>query len=208
MKKYLLLCTALTISSSAYAALDCATPPTCDELGYAQTETDCAGQFILKCPFDETAVFCGGDTPAGKCNNEGYNKTSCGTYEKSATCPYDSSLFKCTAMTTQEKCAKDGYGLITCDTENGYYVTGTCSHDATYVDCAIDTCSTGYVKAKICETRLAIVGTTPTYKIECSNGIKSLSITSDNAGYTCYECASSGFYVGQDAFCEGVTLVK
>ncbi|MBE6444218.1 MAG: hypothetical protein E7020_06100 [Alphaproteobacteria bacterium] len=62
MKKYLLLCTALTISPSAYAALNCAIPPTCEALGYKQTASDCAGQFMLKCPFDDNAVFCGGSS--------------------------------------------------------------------------------------------------------------------------------------------------
>ncbi len=58
MRKYLLLCTALTISSSAYAALDCATPPTCEEWGFTMTTSDCAGQFSLKCPFDSGLLFC------------------------------------------------------------------------------------------------------------------------------------------------------
>ena len=71
MRKYLLLCTALTISSSAYAALDCATPPTCDELGYTQTETDCAGKFTLKCPLDNTKLFCIGEDVI-KCEDGGY----------------------------------------------------------------------------------------------------------------------------------------
>ena len=67
MKKYLLLCTALTISSSAYAAIDCSVRPSCADLGYTQTETDCAGKFILKCPFDSEAAFCGGEKPAVTC---------------------------------------------------------------------------------------------------------------------------------------------
>ena len=64
MRKYLLLCTALTISSSAYAALDCATPPTCEEWGFTMTTSDCAGKFVLRCPREpnnDNAVFCGGE---------------------------------------------------------------------------------------------------------------------------------------------------
>ena len=66
MRKYLLLCTALTISSSAYAALDCATPPTCEEWGFTMTTSDCAGKFVLRCPREpnnDNAVFCGGIGP-------------------------------------------------------------------------------------------------------------------------------------------------
>ena len=210
MKKYLLLSLAMVVALPSYAALDCATPPTCDDLGYTQSASDCAGQFILKCPFDETAVFCGGDTPAGKCINEEYtlnDGANCDTYYKKETCSHDNSYYKCTEMTTREKCAKDGYMLITCNTENGYYVTGRCSHDNQYVSCELDTCSTGYVKAEICAAVPAIVGTTSTYRIACSNGIKVLSIISDNAGYACYKCASSGIYVSQDVFCDGPSII-
>ncbi|MBE6443504.1 MAG: hypothetical protein E7020_02410 [Alphaproteobacteria bacterium] len=58
MKKYLLLCSALVVASSAYA-LDCATPPTCEDLGFTMSADECAGKFTLKCPFDNTNVFCG-----------------------------------------------------------------------------------------------------------------------------------------------------
>jgi len=61
MKKYLLLCTALTVASSAYAALDCATPLTCAEWGFTMSTDDCAGKFVLRCPREpnnDNAVFC------------------------------------------------------------------------------------------------------------------------------------------------------
>ena len=59
MKKYLLLCTALTILSSAHAAdLNCVALPDCADLGFSMSESDCAGQFSLKCPFDNTKLFC------------------------------------------------------------------------------------------------------------------------------------------------------
>ena len=62
MKKYLLLCSALTVASSVQAAdINCATPPSCAELGYVMTEADCEGFFALKCPFDTSKLFCGGD---------------------------------------------------------------------------------------------------------------------------------------------------
>ena len=61
MRKYLLLTGAALIgfSGAAYAAIDCAVPPTCDELGYAYPEDWCESQAVLKCPFDQTKVFCG-----------------------------------------------------------------------------------------------------------------------------------------------------
>ena len=61
MRKYLLLAGAalIGISGSAYAAINCAVPPTCEELGFAYSSAKCDGQSTLKCPFDQTKVFCG-----------------------------------------------------------------------------------------------------------------------------------------------------
>ncbi len=58
MKKYLLLGTSLIVASSAYAEFDCTKIPTCADLGYLQTATDCAGKNMLKCPFETDKVFC------------------------------------------------------------------------------------------------------------------------------------------------------
>ena len=60
MKNYLLLAGAALIGwgEPAFAAIDCAVPPTCDELGYAYSSAECYEQTILKCPFDDTKVYC------------------------------------------------------------------------------------------------------------------------------------------------------
>ena len=47
----------LLASTSAYAAINCATPPTCAELGYTDTVANCSGDSI-KCPFDTTVGKC------------------------------------------------------------------------------------------------------------------------------------------------------
>ena len=65
MKKYLLLGTSLIVASSAYAEFDCTKQPTCADLGYLQTATDCAGKNMLKCPFDTDKVFCTGESSGG-----------------------------------------------------------------------------------------------------------------------------------------------
>ena len=69
MRKYLLLAGAALIGlgSSAYAAINCAEPPTCEELGYAYSSTECTGQSTLKCPFDQTKVFCGEPSSSVTC---------------------------------------------------------------------------------------------------------------------------------------------
>ena len=47
----------LLTATSAYAAINCATPPTCAELGYTDTVANCSGDSI-KCPFDTTVGKC------------------------------------------------------------------------------------------------------------------------------------------------------
>ena len=63
MKKYLLLGTSLIVASSAYAEFDCTKIPTCADLGFTMSTTDCQGKQILRCPREpnnDNAVFCGG----------------------------------------------------------------------------------------------------------------------------------------------------
>lgn len=50
----------LLLSAQSAAAQVCTTPPTCDALGYNKTEADCSGKTILKCPLDQTKVYCPG----------------------------------------------------------------------------------------------------------------------------------------------------
>ena len=60
MRKYLLMAGAALIGlgGSAYAAIDCAVPPTCDELGYVMNPDECLTDDVLACPFDDGKVFC------------------------------------------------------------------------------------------------------------------------------------------------------
>ena len=48
----------LLLSLQSAAAQVCTTPPTCDALGYTKSEADCSGKTILKCPLDQTKVYC------------------------------------------------------------------------------------------------------------------------------------------------------
>ena len=64
MKKYLLLGTSLIVASSAYAEFDCTKIPTCADLGFTMSITDCQGKQILRCPREpdnDNRVFCGGE---------------------------------------------------------------------------------------------------------------------------------------------------
>ena len=45
-------------ASGAAAAQTCATPPSCATLGFTKSETDCEGLEALKCPFDQSKLYC------------------------------------------------------------------------------------------------------------------------------------------------------
>ena len=63
MRKYLLIMSAGCIgwlTTGAQAA--CPVFPTCEEMGYTMTATDCSGRATLKCPSDHAKVFCIADS--------------------------------------------------------------------------------------------------------------------------------------------------
>lgn len=72
-------------------AQSCTTPPSCDTLGYKQAASDCTGQQMLKCPFDNSKVFCGGtacseDYSLSSCNTSIGYCASCGGKYKYTSC--------------------------------------------------------------------------------------------------------------------------
>ena len=61
MRKYLLLCTALTLYTPSVYALECKALPRCQDLGFTQSEKYCEGKYFLRCPFDSKRGYCGGE---------------------------------------------------------------------------------------------------------------------------------------------------
>lgn len=63
MKKSNLLTTAaavMLLTAAPAAAQTCIKTPSCADLGYTKTAADCSGKTILKCPLDNTQVYCPG----------------------------------------------------------------------------------------------------------------------------------------------------
>lgn len=58
MKKLLLASVLGVMALPAYAAVDCQTLPSCADLGYTYSASDCKGVSTVKCPFDKTKLFC------------------------------------------------------------------------------------------------------------------------------------------------------
>ena len=50
----------MLLTAAPAAAQTCIKTPSCADLGYTKTAADCAGKTILKCPLDNTQVYCPG----------------------------------------------------------------------------------------------------------------------------------------------------
>ena len=48
----------LLLSLQSAAAQVCTVPPTCDALGYTKSASECSGMTMLKCPLDQSKVYC------------------------------------------------------------------------------------------------------------------------------------------------------
>ena len=91
---YLFLSSAavLLVTAAEASAQTCTTAPSCSELGYTKSASQCSGKTILYCPFDKTKVFC---EDGSSCDSLGFTDivSECpGSYVK---CPTDATKGKC-----------------------------------------------------------------------------------------------------------------
>ena len=92
---------------SPVKAQNCKVLPTCEELGYNKTVSQCAGIEYLTCPFDETKVYCPSTDP-------------CDDYEDK-TCTYGCASYysdcpsKCKTCDTAPSDPCDKYSEKTCE---------------------------------------------------------------------------------------------
>lgn len=63
MKQISLILAIFLLPTDVYGQ-NCATPPSCATLGYTKTAAACSGKTILKCPFDNSKVYCDDSTSA------------------------------------------------------------------------------------------------------------------------------------------------
>lgn len=80
------------LASVAAQAQTCATAPSCSELGYTKSASQCSGKTILYCPFDKTKVFCVDEIT---CASLGFTDTISECPGEYTLCPSDSSKGKC-----------------------------------------------------------------------------------------------------------------
>lgn len=80
------------LASVAAQAQTCATAPSCSELGYTKSASQCSGKTMLYCPFDKTKVFCVDEIT---CASLGFTDTISECPGEYTLCPSDSSKGKC-----------------------------------------------------------------------------------------------------------------
>ena len=106
----------------------CVTPPTCAQLGYTKTASECSGHTFLKCPFDMSVGYCdlANSGPTVSCADGGYSDIKisgldCTPKSYSGLTCYDCQTAKTCAdvgySSTQisgQNCTKKSYAGLTC----------------------------------------------------------------------------------------------
>jgi len=148
--RYLLVTTTiiagLAYTSSAMAQT-CTAAPSCEEMGYTQSASDCAGKISLRCPFDLSAYLCGA---VGSCDFSDYPLSSCPTGGNCSNITCDGTtkhkLNSCNSgytMSGNACCDFSSYPLTSCP-EGGICTHKTCGETTKYY---LLSCKSGYTKS-------------------------------------------------------------
>ena len=100
--RLLYLLSILLLSAAPAQAQTCTSAPSCAALGYDKTSSDCTGQAMLKCPFDQSKVFCAGTSACG----------SNGTSDGSGDCREGYILFSDKTCATGLQPGKTAIGIV------------------------------------------------------------------------------------------------
>lgn len=103
----------LILANPAYAAINCATPPSCASLGYTKTAAQCRNAYSIKCPFDNTKYFCVAGSNNGCLPNYGYI-THLDRCER-----FSSNILYCSKYPGEDLISYSEVSL-TCEDEYGY----------------------------------------------------------------------------------------
>ena len=91
MKKYLIITSLLVVATPtnlwAKVPTD-ATLPTCEEMGYIHNSTQCAGLDVLRCPINNTKLYCSREAPVACKKNAKYKASERGCMQNGEGEPY------------------------------------------------------------------------------------------------------------------------
>ncbi len=200
---------AAILAAGGALAQQCTQAPSCAELGYTDSVSDCADDGILYCPFDKSKVFCRKvDNTGEQCEALGYqliqkgnSRLFCVEGQMLEYCPADNKYGKCVG---EASCF--GLGYLPIRNESGirvlYCAVGQtleyCPSDNTYGKCVgssgggelvIDCEAAGYTKNPTC-----LSGQTKIYcpadnsYAKCTGGSESCLVGFLNTPETCQRC--------------------
>ena len=207
-----------TTEGGTTATPTCEMPPSCESLGYNKTATDCANKVTLKCPMDESKLYCADAKQNGVCS-EGYSEIekiipyctgdkarliydtknpNCAKCQKCGTGSHLTQVAGCCSGESWDGCSytsgnvQDANGCWTCSKCRQQY---TLNSDGLCVDPSVITggavqCPSGYAKYEDIITYCS--GPSETTRMEEHSSTKGC--------YTCKKC-SSGYYF--DNRCNG-----
>ena len=142
---------AAVLTAGGAFAQQCTQAPSCAELGFTDSVSDCADDGILYCPFDKSKVFCRKvDNTGEQCEALGYQLIGgtivngiisggllCRTDYKVEYCPYNNKYGKCVAPGAD--CEEQGYQLIQNGINQLFCLSGQtmeyCPSDSKYGKC-------------------------------------------------------------------------
>ena len=140
MKKILLFTFINICAVSTLKAQTCQQLPTCESLGFSKTIAQCANLNYIKCPFDNSMVYClDEEYPLSACPTGG----NCSTITKHKLNSCQNSYELSSDGLTCNACNFTDYPLSTCDA-NGTCSDYTCGNVTKY---KLDSCNSGYNKS-------------------------------------------------------------
>ena len=211
-----LLNTGMTTSVNT-ATPTCEMPPSCESLGYNKTAADCANKVTLKCPMDESKLYCADAKQNGVCS-DGYSEIekiipyctgdkarliydtknpNCAKCQKCGSGSHLTQVSGCCAGTGYDGCSyengnvKDANGCWTCSKCRNQY---TLNSDGLCVDPSLisgGACSSGYAKYE--DILPYCTGSSETTQI--------VEHSTQKGCYTCKKC-STGYYFNNK--CDGI----
>ncbi|MBE6452647.1 MAG: hypothetical protein E7012_04080 [Alphaproteobacteria bacterium] len=149
MNKYTITSIMILLSSSSLAQESCMIRPSCANMGYTKSATDCVGKDFIRCPFDKSAYYC---PEAGEsCDFSEYPLTECPTGGNCTEFECDGiTQYKLNSCQNSYELSFDGLTCNACNFTN--YPLSTCDANGTCSDykCGnvtkykLDSCESGY----------------------------------------------------------------
>ena len=185
----------ILLSSSSLAQDSCMVRPSCTDMGYTKSATDCVGKKAISCPFDTTAYYC--PEVGESCDFSEYPLTECPT---GGNCTEfecgDIAQFKLNSCQNNYEISTDGMTCNACDFSG--YTLSSCPDNG---NCTSKTCGgTKKYKLNYCDSDYYQSGN-ECFDCGCVYGCEYAGSYDDECG--CYTHCCSTLYSNCTDLCSG-----